>query len=432
MPANTRVAVAGSSGPASICAAVRLILMPRRAVLAFALLLQACRREAAPQVVSVAGEIGEDAASPLREPIVEKLWDGEVTLPEDLRDTPPFGNDVKRATCGKRGDCSVMREKSAGKTASGESLSVAILRLWEVDGMSNREYWALVRRAGVMVARARIATEYVTASYSAERTLRVGPNTLTTWHDWWPTSNWQSYPRRTFQLWPPRLVAFEDTPHHRGEAAAFGTDKLDFTAGTADGSYACDARSATFAPIPVAKLDPGLDPAKGLGACAARIDGTTGHGFTLAGTADPKDGQFLVAMFDALYVEVHDDHWTEGDALEIHVGRPAGFMQCFDPLVPSIMHVIHTDGRADTPADADALQVERLRDDGDTRLFRIDGLPLTGLTVVQRDADGGGRPVRRIGTSPLHLSPELGDVMYTTATCAKTDGGASLVPYFEN
>jgi len=411
-------------------------MLKRAALVTVACLCVTCHRKVAPpdtelvpkDVSAEVAAVDAPAASP---PVVEKVWDGEALLPEELRDTAPFGNDIKRATCGKRTDCSVMREKAAGKDALGNALSVVILRLGDLDGMSTREYWTIVRRDRVIIARARIATEYVTASYSAETTLTVKPNALTTWHDWWPTSNWQSYPWRTYQLWPPRMIAFSDRPHHRGGAAATGDDKLDFKEGTGDGSYVCDSRSASFLPIPASTLDSGLDPAKGLGTCAVRVDGKKGHGFMLAGVADRRSGELLVAKLGALYVEVHDDRWTKDDAIEIHVGRPAGFMQCFDPLVPSVMHVVTMDARVATPGDAEALKVERIRDEGGVRVFRIDNLPSSGITVVQRDDDGDGSPPRRIGTSPLDLSPELGDVSYTRAACAKTQEGPALVPFFE-
>lgn len=364
--------------------------------------------------------------------VLEKLWDGEAVLPEELRDTPPFGGSVQRATCGKRAGCKVMREKAAGKDALGRALSVVVLELYEMDGMSTREYWALVRDRGALVARARIAQESVGSSYSALQTLRITPNALTTWYDWWPTSNWQSYPWRTFQLWPPRMIGFSDTPHHRGGEAVSGANDLQLTDASGQGWYLCDGRRGDYAPIPEAKLAEGLDPAKGLGRCSVRVDGSKRHGWMLAGASEPSSGHFLVAKLDALYVEVHDDRWTPGDAIELHVGRPAGFMQCFDELAAAVVHVVAGDGKTTAPAGAPRVKVERLSDGDGVRVFRIDDLPtLTGITVVQRDDDDDGRPLRRIATSPLGTSPELGDVVHTGAVCAKTEDGPALVPFFE-
>lgn len=380
-------------------------------------------------------ELSARHATPEVEPphvFVEKLWDAEAELPAELRDAPPFGNSVKRATCGTRTSCKVMREKPAGKDASGRALSVVVLELYETDGMSAREYWGLVRDRGKLVARARIAQESVGLSYSAEQTLKVAANQLTTWYDWWPTSNWQSYPVRTFQLWPPRMIGFSDTPHHRGGEAVSGANDLKLADGSGQGWYLCDGRRGDYAPIPAAKLADGLDPAKGLGRCAVRVDGSKRHGFMLAGAPEPSSGHLLVAKLDALYVELHDDRWTPGDAIEVHVGRPAGFMQCFDELVPAVVHVIAGDGTTTSPAGAARPKVDRVRDADGVRVFRIDELPtLTGITVVQRDDDGDGRPMRRIATSPLEASQELGDVVHTGAVCAKTEDGPALLPLFE-
>lgn len=411
----------------------RCSTMVARGALFLVILLASCaRRRGAPAPSASLHDAGSEAqipsARPAPAPVAEKLWDGESSLPEELRDAPPFGNDPKRAACGKRPACTVMREKPAGKDAAGRSLSVVVVRLAEIDGMSPREYWTLVRREGAIVARARIASEFAGASYSAEKTIGIGQNELTTWLDWWPTSNWQSYPDRTFQLWPPQLIRFSDRPHHRGGLPVGGQDALDFRAGSGSGSYSCDARKATFVPIPASKLAPGLDPANGLGACAVRVDGTEAHGFMLAGEPDRASAKFLIAKLDALYIEVHDDRWTRGDALEIHVGRPAGFMQCFDPLVPAVMHVVELEAGAVTPK---GIEAERISSGPGARVFRITGLPFSGVAVVLRDDDGAGRPVRRVGTAPLHTSPELGEVTHTQAACAKTAEGPALVPYFE-
>ncbi len=130
---------------------------------------------------------------------------------------------------------------------------------------------------------------------------------------------------------------------------------------------------------------------------------------------------------------VSPDRWTDGDAIEIHTGRPGGFMDCNSEVTPAKTYVIDRGGVVRSPAGAKPLAVMLVRTDASTRTFRIE-FPeklFGGVTVVQRDDDGDGKPTRAIATSPLKTSPELGDVTYTGATCAHTEDGAALVPMLE-
>lgn len=360
--------------------------------------------------------------------ITERLWDSETELPEVMRDTPPFGNDVRRATCGKRTSCKVLAEKPAGTDGSGTAISVVVLELPPAD-MDLHEYWALARKGGAITGRARLAQEYVTTAFLANA-FSVKPNELSTSLRWWPTSNWQTFPTRTFQVWPPRMIAYADTPHHRGGAPVWGSRTVGFLDGSGSGHFACGGgRRNQFLPIPSARLSPWLDPSKGLGQCAVVADGSPNHGFVTGGKPDRANGYFRVALLDALYIEVHDDQFTAGDRLEVRTGRPVGFMECDGELAPAVAHTITMDGKVVSSNDAGVRSVMQVGSGTDTRTYRIDYASSGGLTVILHDHDTGSAP-RVISTSPLD-SIELGEVMGTEALCAKTSDGPALVPTLE-
>jgi hypothetical protein len=215
---------------------------------------------------------------------------------------------------------------------------------------------------------------------------------------------------------------------HTGGAAAAGRQVVDFATGLGQGTYVCDARHAEYVPLPVSKAHPTFTVEGGLGSCGVVVDGTKGHGWMTTGAANAKSGYFRAAQVDALYLEVNDDHWTSGDRIELHLGRPAGFMQCFDELTAPYTLTITADGvvsGARAP-----VTVERPVSGPDVRIFRVglgDSLSGSGLTVVQRDDDDAG--ATRIITSAV--GKELGDTLYTDAACAMGTNGLMLVPTFE-
>src|SRR5258708_6729065 len=115
----------------------------------------------------------------------------EGLLPKELADSPPFGNDDKRAVCGKTitGTCDILQTKSAGKDAQGCDLAVITVRTIEPldagggdfdpeNGVESREHWVIGRKDGVIVFRAPIAAETAHTDVNVDASLKIGSNEL--------------------------------------------------------------------------------------------------------------------------------------------------------------------------------------------------------------------------------------------------------------
>ncbi|MFI5296788.1 MAG: hypothetical protein ACHREM_01710 [Polyangiales bacterium] len=369
-------------------------------------------------------------------------------LPPELVDAPPFGDDVKRAACGKREQCKVLREKSAGVDGSGAKLSVISVRayLGPDEDMETREHWVIGRRGSHIAFRRRMVTEWVAISSRLDDTARVGPNRLEAAVLAWPTSNWQSWPHRTFQLSPPRVLSESSTPLHRDpDFGVFGRVEQSFVDSSGDASFHCSDRHGEYTPIPEGNFARHLNLSKGLGQCAVTVDGSAHHGWMVSGVSDPKSGfmrAVVITAFgetngydpdappDRLVVEVHDDRWTAGDRLEISRGRQSGFMGCNEETKPTVVYQVGFDGKLSAPAGATSVSNVRVEETDDVRLVSMD-LPnkyLEGLTIALRDDDGDGA-VRVIATSPMRTSVELGNLEdVQDVACAATPEGLAWAP----
>jgi hypothetical protein len=364
--------------------------------------------------------------------------DYEAELPADLRAPAPWGNDVRKATCGPRKDCRVLRERPAGSVSGADLVVVSVVvepgdadASVEEDAMAMevREHWVLGKKGSTLAFRARIAQEWVDPKTPLDDTLSIDKGTLTTKIVAWPTSAWQSWPERTFRLWPPALLALQEMPHHRGGLPVSGSTRVDFVAGSGHADFHCEAREGKYLPIPSVAAASGLDPSRGLGRCAADVDGTADHGWMASGTADAKSASMRLAKLgDALWIEVHDDDWTPEDALELSTDRPAGFMGCLDEELhaPSV-HTIDPTGVVRSKGGGAPLVVRRARAEGDVRVFEIRAKDLNGIAVLFHDRDGA-RPARTIATVPP-TSKELGDFAWPAdVACADMADGPALVP----
>jgi hypothetical protein len=413
----------------------------RRFVLFF-LLLAGCHRACA----LPSGVDAGDASS------VVEASTGEFTLedrlPKELADSPPFGNDNRRAVCGTtvKGTCEIIQTKSAGTDALGRNLLVVTVRTSEPDkdagpttmpdeNLIQREHWVLGTKNGVLVFRARIASEMAHVDDAIESTLTVGSNELeTTQGDIWPSS-WDPHATRTFQLSPPRLTMFSNSTYNSFGAEGIDDERVDFRTGASEGSATCGPRrEAKFFSIPGIHHDAALDPARGMGTCAGDVDGTKDHGFMKKGNPDKASGFFRAAYLgtsssDALYVEVHDDRFTNGDRLEFRVGSALGAMRCD---MPGKVQTFTIDG-AGRISPLGLVVARRIRDEANVRTFEIT-IPKNdagideyeGVAIDMIDDDDGA--TRTISTIPAK-QPTLGLVASVQEVeCADTPDGPMVIP----
>lgn len=358
--------------------------------------------------------------------------------PESRAADADLGTDARAVTCGENKACALLAERAAGRDAEGRELSIASVRVAvsAEEGMETREHWVLGKRGAKIVTAHRVVEEWVQKDRPVAETASVSDNQLVAKIDFWPTSTWQSWPERTFRLSPPSLTTFAATPQQLNNPDNVGSTSmaLDRAGGAGDGTYRCGPRAGSFLPIPAIPRGKGFDLSRGLGRCATLADGTKGHGFVVVGRANRASGSFAVAYIGALLIEVKDDHWTPKDRVELRIGRPAGFFGCTSdtPLPPARRYAIDGEGTLTVLSPgAPNIKVERVRADGDTRVFRVAEREsdLQGISVAVSDDDGDGAPARVIATTPIATSQELGDFAdVADVACDASEGDNAIVP----
>lgn len=307
----------------------------------------------------------------------------ESLLPTELVDVPPYGNDDKRAVCGKtpRGTCDILQTQRAGTDALGRELSVVTVRTSTNDDPDDRievrDHWVIGRKDGNIVFRAPIVSEMAETSTPVGDSLKVTPNQIV-------------------------LDVADVAPSSWNWIGSF------------------------FPIVSLNRRD--ASPAHGLGTCAGDVDGTPRHGYAVQGAADRPSGWFRVGRWgDSIFVEVHDDTFTDGDHLELRLGRSVNGMACdFDDVVTEKITI---DGAGGTSQKT--ISAKRLRADANVRTFEIvaqnpkafDALVGVALDMVDDD----GATVRRLSTAPL--GPELGAfVSIAGVSCVPGGDGPVAVP----
>jgi hypothetical protein len=263
-----------------------------------------------------------------------------------------------------------------------------------------------------------------------DETLQVRSNELTTSITEWPTSTWQSWPSRTFRLFPPTFLELSETPQHLFDPDVMGLTNLSTKLEGGDGSYHCGARKGLFMPIPRVPAMKGFTVTSSLGECGTVLDGTASHGYMVQGIPLRSSGYVRLGMIEgqALTLEWHDDAFTVGDAIELRTGRPAGFMACNDEV--TAVHTSRIDADGNVEAGTNPVTVKLVTKDPTLRVLAVSFAKdyLGGISIAQIDDDGTG-PARKFATTPLTTSKELGDFTYVSdVACADTSKGPKIAP----
>ncbi len=281
-----------------------------------------------------AAEAGLDAAPDAAPPTFESLLD----------DQPPFGNDERRAVCGRRADCRISRSIDVGVDAQGRSIQLVTAALFprskEDVGYYLWEHWALLRSGGGLVGRQLLFRDGTNANVGEGRPLdsdaaeanalvglTVGGGEVSYRFQWTPTAGaWSGTTAETIGLTDLRLLRYSSFSK-RYDVPGGQEDRFDYDKLVGRSTLKEPAEIASYAIVPKLEVDSAFLSSwktTAIKDCAAPIDGQT-SGYVLTGAASPKDTTFYVLAVgdDQLFVEVHDDHVVTGkkggDALDIWV-----------------------------------------------------------------------------------------------------------------
>ncbi len=190
-----------------------------------------------------------------------------------------------------------------------------------------------------------------------------------------------------------------------------------------------DTRRMFYVPIPQVKVEPEFD--RGgwrtthLAGCAAYVDATGVGGYVTFGPPGSADDASIAAVASsdgALFLEIHDDHWTGPSARWVaddHVelwtaAEQRSYMDaCLprdDDAPPKQWAIRAADGRVfpgfGNPSPA-ALSVERVAADGAVRMRVVLPHDAQAIAVVYSDGDDGARQKRLIATSALKFGDRV-------------------------
>lgn len=352
---------------------LRVAVLVGVALMVFAYERYASRRvEVAP--APVAAEM-RDAA-----PEVADAEDARDVGPLDLalEDEPPFGNDVHRAVCGKRGDCRVLKITPAGVTADARTRELVTVAPFPVDAAAKAtpernyddatvEHWMLLRKGGVLVARQWLVHDFEYAYSAVEDEPLAGVRLLPTRFEY--TERWKGLSRftgtYTTEIDLDRLVVtrFSGLSYDRlegGEVSMrFDVDydslrlrRTHFEPNCAIGAVTDPKTGEVVRPRPAAfevQWDAvprltrvhAITATEPLDACAPNYDGSHA-GFLRVGKADAFDASFrAVLVDDSLLVDVIDDTVVDRDVLEVWTAKRSGHygLRCeppYEPLTPAV------------------------------------------------------------------------------------------------